>query len=116
MASSSIAAAIPVLEELNSVLDRAFWEANSLNAKDAIYDCISSISKELSELGKLSIQDHDLTYEPISGEFKIATRRISIFRKYLDGHIMRSSTLTKLDSSTSALLQLITPDHDIPNS
>ncbi len=109
----SIAAAIPILEELNAVLDRAFWEANSLNVKDAIYDCISSINKELSELSKLSIQDHDLTYEPISGEFKIATRRIPTFRKYLDGHIMRSTTLTKLDSATSAIIQLITPDDGV---
>lgn len=113
MPSSSITDAIPILEELNTVLDKAFWEANSLNVKDAIYDSISAINKELSELSKLSIQDHDLIYEPISGEFKIATRRISSFRKYLDGHIMRTSTLTKLDSATSAIMQLITPDDHI---
>jgi hypothetical protein len=112
MTSSTIAAAIPVLEELVGVLDKSYWEANTLNTKDVIYDCISAINKELSELSKLSIQDHDLTYEPISGEFKLATRRISSFRKYLDTHIMRSATLTKLDSSTSALLQLITPIQD----
>ena len=112
MPSSRIAAAIPVLEELNVILDRAYWEANSMNVKDAIYDCISAISRELSELGKLSVQDHDLIYEPISSEFKIATRRITLFRKYLDGNIMRTSTLTRLDSATSALLQLITPDQD----
>lgn len=113
MPSSTIASAIPVLEELNTVLDRAFWEANSLNTKDAVYDCISAINKELSELSKLSIQDHDLIYEPISGEFKVATRRIATFRKYLDGHIMRTSTLSKLDSATSAILQLITPDDNL---
>lgn len=113
MPSSSIAAAIPVLEELNSVLDKAFWEANSLNVKDTIYDCISAINKELSELSKLSIQDHDITYEPISIEFKVATQRISSFRKYLDGNIMRSSTLSKLDSATSAIVQLITPDDNV---
>jgi hypothetical protein len=116
MSSSTIASAIPILEELTAVLDKAYWEANSLNAKDTIYDCISSINKELSELNKLSIQDHDLDYEPISNEFKIATRRIPTFRKYLDGHIMRSSTLTKLDSTTSAILQLITPDNGIGQS
>ena len=109
MPSSSIAQAIPVLEELSVTLDKAYWESNSLNAKDTIYDCISAINRELSELGKLSIQDHDLAYEPISGEFKIATQRITTFRKYLDGHIMRSSTLSKLDSAISAILQLITP-------
>lgn len=113
MPSSSIAAAIPVLEELNAALDKAFWEANSINVKDAVYDCISAINKELSELSKLSIQDHDLTYEPISGEFIIATRRISSFRKYLDANIIRTSTLNKIDSATSAIVQLITPDDSV---
>ena len=84
MPSSSIAAAIPVLEELNAVLDKAFWEANSINVKDAIYDCISAINRELSELGKLSIQDHDLDYEPISAEFKTAAHRLPSFRQYLE--------------------------------
>lgn len=116
MSSSTIADAIIVLEELNNVLDRAYWEVNSLNAKDAIYDCISAINKELSELGKLSIQDHDLAYEPTSSEFKIATRQIPTFKKYLDSHIMRSSTLIKVDSATSAILKLITPDNDFQSA
>jgi NAD-dependent DNA ligase len=109
---STIANAIPILEELNNILDKAYWEANSLNVKDAIYDCLSSVNKELSELSKLSIQDHDMPYEPISGEFKIATQRLSLFRKYLDNHIMRNSTLTRLESVTATLTELITPDHD----
>lgn len=110
MLSSSIAAAIPILEELSSILDKAYWEANSMNTKDTIYDCISAINKELSELSKLSIQDHDLLYEPISHEFKIAAHHITTFRKYLDNHIIRSATLSKLDSCMSAIVQLMTPD------
>lgn len=109
MHHKTIASAIPILEELNLALDSAYWEANSMNVKDAIYDCINAINKELSELNKLSIQDHNMSYEAISTEFIIATRRIPTFRKYLDGHIMRGATLSKLDSATSAILELITP-------
>jgi hypothetical protein len=110
---STIANAIPALEELNTILDKAYWEANSLNVKDSIYDCISSVNKELSELSKLSIQDHGMVYEPISGEFKIATQRLSTLRKYLDSHIMRNSTLTRLESVVSTVQELITPNHDL---
>lgn len=104
---SSVASAITTLEELNGILDKAYWEASAINAKDAIYDCISCLSKELSELNKLSIQDHDLPYEPVSYEFKSITRRLTIFRKYLDSYIMRSSTIENLDRSISSTLQLI---------
>lgn len=114
MTSSNITDAIPMLEEFSALLDRTYWEANSLNTKDAIYDCISAIHTELSELNKLSIQDHDMAYEPISTEFKMATNRLTSFRKYLDNHIMRTSTLNKLDSSISSVIKLMTPNQGTP--
>ena len=105
--ASSITSAIQTLEELGSILDKAYWEVSAINAKDAIYDCISALNKELSELNKLSIQDHDLIYEPISYEFKGITRRLSVFRKYLDNYIMRAATIETLDRSILSTLQLI---------
>jgi len=114
MKSTTIAESIPALEELTDYLDRAYWEANSMNVKDSIYDCINAVHKELSELGKLSIQDHDLDYEPISTDFILATRRLAEFRKYLDGHIVRSSTISKLDNSISSIIALVAPRKD-PN-
>lgn len=109
MKSTTIAESIPALEELVNYLDKAYWEANSMNVKDSIYDCISAANKELSELSKLSIQDHDLDYEPISTEFILATRRLAEFRKFLDGNIVRSSTISKLDTSISSIIALVAP-------
>lgn len=109
MQSTTIEESIPALEELVTYLDKAYWEANSMNVKDSIYDCISAVNKELSELGKLSIQDHDLDYEPISTEFILTTRRLPSFRKYLDGQIVRSSTISKLDACISSIIALVTP-------
>lgn len=113
MKSSTIAEAIQIFSDMVNVLDKAYWEANSLNTKDTIYDCISAINHEQSELNKLSIQDHDLPYEPISSEFKIASQRFPQFRNKLDNQITRSSTLAKLDQATSSIMKLITPDTDI---
>ena len=107
---STIADANRILDELVMMLDKAYWEANSVNAKDAIYDCSSTISKELLELSKLSIQDHDLLYEPISYEFKSMTNRLPIFRKNLDEYIVRNATLESLDGLISSTIQLITQE------
>lgn len=110
--AASITSAIPDLENLAATLDRAYWEANSIKAKDSIYDCYTAVNKELSELGKLSIQDHDLDYEPISHEFKIMNRRLPIFKKQLDDYVVRIATLEMLDHSISSILQLINQDND----
>jgi len=104
--TSSITSVIPVLDELANTLDRAFWEVSSIKAKDAIYDCANAINKELLELNKLSIQDHDLDYEPISHDFKAMSRRLPIFRKHLDDYIMRMSTLEMLDHAISSTIQV----------
>lgn len=107
MASLTIAEAIPILEELNAALDTAYWEANSLTAKDSIYDCISAIGKEMSELNKLSIQDHDLTYELISIEFKTAIHQMNHLKERLENHIIRNTTLSRLTETILALENLI---------
>ncbi|MFT7388435.1 MAG: hypothetical protein ACI8VC_001689 [Candidatus Endobugula sp.] len=106
----TIAHAIPILDELANTLDKAYWEASSIATKDATYDCFSTVSKELLEINKLSIQDHDLTYEPISYEFKLMSKRLTIFRKSLDHYIMRNTTFEALDNVITSTIQLISQE------
>lgn len=108
---STIASAMPILDDLVITLDRAYWEASAIEAKDAIYDCLSTVSKELLELNKLSIQDHDLIYEPISYEFKSMTTRLPTFRKNLDHYIVRNTTLESVDNIISNTIQLVSQDN-----
>lgn len=112
----TIAHAIPTLDELANMLDKAYWESNAMVAKDAIYDCLSTVSKELLELNKLSIQDHDLLYEPISHEFKSMIRRLPLLRKNLDHYIVRSTTLDSVDAVISSTIQLITQENNVGTS
>jgi len=112
----TIAHAIPTLDELSNMLDKAYWESNAMVAKDAIYDCLSTVSKELLELNKLSIQDHDLLYEPISHEFKSMIRRLPLLRKNLDHYIVRSTTLDSADAIISSTIQLITQENNVGTS
>ncbi len=94
----SITHTIPLLEELHATLDQAYWESSSIQGKDMVYDIISMITKELSELSKLSVQDHDLEYEPICHEFKVGLNKLPQFRKHIDDVVDRSSTANKLDN------------------
>lgn len=97
MASISIASAVRVLEELVSGLDQAYWEASSIERKDFFYDIISAVQYELAELGKLSVQDHDLDYEPVTAEFRNSRAKLSRLRKLLDEFVQRASTAARLE-------------------
>lgn len=98
MSHSSIATAVNVLEELSVSLDEAYWEAASIENKDFFHDIISAIHSELSELAKLSVQDHHLDYEPITIEFRAARLKLAKLRKSLDQYVLRSRTAARLES------------------
>lgn len=97
MSNSSISKAIKVLEDLLSGLNQAYWEANSLDRKDFFYDLISALHAELSELGKLSVQDHDLDYEPVTEELRAVCPKLSRLRKVVDDFALRSTTAARLE-------------------
>lgn len=97
MPSNSIANAISTLEDLLKGLDQAYWEANSLDRKDFFYDLISALHAELSELNKLSVQDHHLDYESVTEEFRAARPKLSRLRKLVDDFALRSMTAVRLE-------------------
>lgn len=97
MSSNRISNAISMLEDLLAGLNQAYWEANSLDRKDFFYDLISALHAELSELGKLSVQDHDLTYEPVTEELRAVRPKLSRLRKLVDDFALRSTTAVRLE-------------------
>ena len=107
MSKSSISNAIKVLEGLLGGLNQAYWEANSLDRKDFFYDLISALHAELSELGKLSVQDHDLDYEPVTEEFRAVRTKLSRLHKLVDEFALRSTTATRLEYLIDEVMALI---------
>jgi hypothetical protein len=95
--STTISEAIITLSDLLMGLEDGYWESSSIDKKDLFYDLISAANKELSELAKLSIQDHDMEYEPISAEFRQAKAKLTDLRKLMDECVARSSTARKLE-------------------
>ena len=107
MPNSSISKAIKVLEDLLGGLNQAYWEASSLDRKDFFYDLISALHAELSELGKLSVQDHDLDYEPVTEEFRVVRPKLNRLRKVVDDFALRSTTAARLEHLMNEVMVLI---------
>lgn len=97
MATKNIANVVHILQELLQGLDQAYWEATNVDRKDFFYDIISALHLELSELNKLSVQDHDLEYEPITQEFRSARAKLIRLRRQLDEFVVRSTTSMRLE-------------------
>lgn len=108
MTNASIAKAVKILEGLAAGLDEAYWEASSIDRKDFFYDIISAVHSELSEIGKLSVLDHDLVYEPITVEYRAARTKLTKLRKMLDEFVMRSSTAARLEALINDAVSLPT--------
>ncbi len=95
--STTISEAINTLSELLLGLEDAYWESSSIEKKDLFYDLISAVNNELSELAKLSIQDHYMEYEPVCIEFRRAKAKLTDLRKLMDECVARSSTANRLE-------------------
>ena len=108
MATKNIAIVVHILEELLEGLNQAYWEATNIDRKDFFYDIISAIHLELSELNKLSVQDHDLEYEPITKEFRSARAKLCRLRRQLDEFVVRSTTLVRLETLIQDVVALPT--------
>lgn len=108
MTNASIAKAVKILEDLATGLDEAYWEASTVDRKDFFYDIISAVRSELSEIGKLSVLDHDLVYEPITVDFRNARTKLSKLRKLLDEFVLRSSTAARLEALINDAVSLPT--------
>ena len=111
MSNNTIAEAIPILEGLLRGLDQAYWEANSLDRKDFFFDLISGLHSELSELSKLSVQDHYLEYEPVTEAFRAARPKLSRLRKLVDDFALRSTTAVHLEGLIDQARVLIGRQH-----
>lgn len=96
MPNNSISTAITLLEDLLAGLNQAYWEANSLDRKDFFYDLISGLHAELSELGKLSVQDHDLNYEPVTEELRLLRFKLGRLHTDIEHFVLRSTTASRL--------------------
>ncbi|WNO11393.1 hypothetical protein [Teredinibacter sp. KSP-S5-2] len=102
-----IAKAVTTLEELLGALNNAYWEAINIHQKDTLFDVITSLHEELNELAKLSVEDHDMAYEPITLTFRSCCRKLKYLASKIDEWFPRTSTAEQLEHTVTEAAALI---------
>lgn len=108
MNTLSIAAAVENISELMKILDDAYWEANSCDEKDHIYNLSSILTAEYIELSKISAQDYHFEYEVISISKEAFKQALSQFQLRIPNQIRRQSTFVKLNTVLNLLIVALT--------
>lgn len=104
----TIADTIHLLEELLITLEQTYWESSTIERKDSLFDVINIFQLELRELAKLSIEDHYLTYEPISSGARSVQAKLLSMHSQLDSWAIRSSTVANLRQQLPQVSNILT--------
>ncbi len=107
MDQTTVASAVEALEEVHKALTAAYWDANDVFQKHTVFDILSIITVELSELSKLSIEDHYMNYEPVSSQFPTCARKFQQLQNNIDAWFPRTRTAQDLHESLPRALALI---------
>lgn len=105
----TIANAVDTLEDLYGALSAAYWDANDVFQKDTVFDILSVITDELNELGKLSIEDHTMAYEPVTTQFPACARKFKQLQNHIDEWFPRTLTAQALHAALENATNLISP-------
>jgi regulation of enolase protein 1 (concanavalin A-like superfamily) len=96
--SLSIAAAVEHIFDLITILDDAYWEANSCEEKDHVHNLSSILTAEYIELSKVSVQDHHFEYEVISISKEVLKQALTQLQLRVPTQIRRQTTFVKLNA------------------
>ena len=107
MPKPSIAHVINEFLAFGELLDDAYWEASNIEHKDFIYNIISLFSQEISELNKLSIQDHHYPYEFISEGIRRVAPKILSLEENMNDIMKRTKTLTDMRDVLSNIIVIL---------
>lgn len=107
MAEATISHVLSEFESFAELLEDAYWEAATLTNKDFIFDVLSVFSKELSELNKLSIQDHHYQYECISEGVRRIQPKLAELAERKAEIVGRTTTLQDLGEVLSNIIVIL---------
>ncbi len=107
MATPTIAQVIEEFMSFYDILDDAYWEASTVAHKDHLYNIISIFNHEISELNKLSIQDHHYPYEIITEGIRTIEPRLEELDRSRDDIIHRTRTLVDIKDIISNVMAIL---------
>lgn len=107
----TIAEVVRNLDSILQLLDNAYWEASKVRHKDVFYDIISIVHLEINELAKLSVEDHSMAYEPITGNFRNSHAKLKLLQVNLNHWVTRTQTSKRLEEELSNVIALLNLVH-----
>lgn len=107
----TIQTAVETLDDLYDALIAAYWDANDVLKKDTIFDILTVINTERAELGKLSVDDLSMGYEPVTAQFPACGRKIKQLQSHIDDWFPRTATAHNLNNTLTAATSLISPKY-----
>ncbi|MAA70850.1 MAG: hypothetical protein CL679_03865 [Bermanella sp.] len=94
--SISIAQATGFIEELLSVIEDVYWESTSMETKNLCFNTVRLLQSELTELTKVSVQDHHYEYESITYQDNTVIENLSLLEHTLKQVVLRTRTQKSL--------------------
>lgn len=113
MTTATVADALREFLSLLELLDDAYWEAGTVEHKDMIYDIISIFSQEVSELNKLSVQDHHFPYEIITEGMRRVIPKLERLDERKDDVIQRTQTLIDFRDILSLVMTILVDEREL---
>lgn len=94
--SISIAQASGFIEELLNVIEDVYWECTALDTKNLCFNTVRLLQTELTELTKVSVQDHHYEYEIIAYQDNTVIETLSQLDHMLKDAVLRTQTQNHL--------------------
>lgn len=106
--ATTILNASRLIDDFIPMLDDVYWESSNIGHKDVIYNMITVLSEEAAELHKVSVQDGDYKYEPISERIRYLPAQLVWLNENISVVIPRTKTALNTGPQLHKILTLLT--------
>jgi hypothetical protein len=92
----AIAQATVLVSDLVDALENVYWEAPSTTIKNQCFNMVRILQQEITELTKVSVQDHHYEYETIACPGKKVAEGLAALSTLLESEVLRTQTESQL--------------------
>lgn len=93
--------------ELLDVLEDLYWESSSIPVKNQCFNAVRLLQAEVTELTKISVQDHHYEYEIIACPPHIMIGTLDRLKELLKDEVMRTRTQALLEPLMAQTKQIL---------
>lgn len=88
----TIAKASVLVSDLVDVLETVYWEVPSITVKNQCFNMVRILQQEITELTKVSVQDHHYEYETIACPGAKVAEGLNKLCELLGNEVLRTQT------------------------